>query len=292
MSTATQVELVTAYAAATVRIREALAAAVDASWLGLGAWREEDIPRYLAQVLPLVNGSLAAMASLTDAYLAALLTDMLGVPVTAALLPAAYPRPGVTPAEVYRRPFVTVWTALSRDVPVTQAVESGRARAVQTAVTDLQLAKRDASQARLAGDDRVVGYRRVLTGSKSCAMCALAATQRYHRSRLMPIHPGCNCAVAPLVAATDPGQRINAAVVRDGAAFEDRGLESRGLTRGELDEVTDTNALHDAIATRFGAEVANRRGLGYRDLVAEHEHGELGPLMTRQGDHFTGPDDI
>jgi hypothetical protein len=283
VGTQEQLGLVQAYGDATVRLRDALGRAIDAHWIELGSWREEDIPRFLARVLPLVNGSVAAMVTMTDAYLGAVLTDMLGGPsFGAGASRPTYPRPGVTPAEVYRRPFQTTWTALSKGAQVSQAIQSGRSRAVSLATTDLQLAKRNASTARLVKEPRVVGYRRVLMGSKSCAMCALASTQRYRKERLMPVHPGCNCGVAPLVGTADPGQRINAAKARDQAA----------LDTGDLDELGDTDALHAAISQRFGFDAVDFRGQTYGDLVVTHQHGELGEVLARKGDRFTGPDDI
>lgn len=298
MGTAEQVALVQAYADATVRLREALARAADATWMGLGSWREEDVPRFLDQLLPLVEGSVQAIVTMTDAYLTALLSDLLGgAPIGQGAAVAAYPRPRVSPEEVYRRPFVTTWTALSRGTLVSQAIEAGRARAVNLATTDLQLAKRDASTARLSADPRVVGFRRVLTGSKSCALCALAASQRYRKDRLLPVHPGCNCAVAPIVGTADPGQRVNTATVREGAAFElrtraDGKKLSPTVADGELDDVAGTDDLHEAIASRFGADAVDSRGASYHDLVVEHVHGELGPILARKGDRFTGPDDL
>lgn len=280
------VELVAQYGAATVRLRDALARATEETWLGLGSWREEDAARWLARLVPLVEGGLQAMTTLTDAYLTAVLAEMIGPEAAARSRGTAripYPRPSVAPAEVYRRPLITTWTSLAQGRPVTAAIEAGRARAVNLATTDLQLAKRNATAARLAAEPRVVGYRRVLTGSKSCGMCALAATQRYRKERLMPIHPGCNCGVAPLVGDADPGQKINAARAKDREA----------LDRGEVEELdTGSDPLHAAIAARFGGDAVDYRGQSYRDLVVEHEHGELGPVMARRGDRFTGPDDI
>lgn len=282
MGTQEQVGLVQAYGDATVRLRDALARTIDASWLGLGSWREEDVARFVREVVPLVNGSVAAMVSMTDAYLTAVLADMLGATTGAGASRPTYPRPGVTPAEVYRRPFLSTWTSLARGQQVSQAIQAGRSRAVSLATTDLQLAKRNASAARLVKEPRVVGYRRVLMGSKSCAMCALASTQRYRKERLMPVHPGCNCGVAPLVGNADPGQRINSAKAKDQAA----------LDTGDLEELGDTDALHAAISARFGFDALDFRGQTYRDLVVTHEHGELGEVLARKGDRFTGPDDI
>ncbi len=281
MGTAEQVALTQQYGQATVQLRDAVVRTVDATWLGMTGYREGDVGGWLDRLVPLVDGSLAAMVRLTDAYLTTVLTDMLGIPVPLGLIRSSYPRP-VPAAEVYRRPFVTTWTSLSNGARVSDAIGAGRARAVELVTTDLQLAKRNATHGRLAVEKRVVGYRRVLTGSSSCAMCALAARQRYHKERLMPIHPGCNCGVAPLVGTADPGQNINAVRARD----------KHALDTGDFEDEGDIGALNAAIAKTFGPDAVNSRGRGYADLVVTREHGELGPVLTRRGDNFAGPDDI
>lgn len=281
-----QAELVRAYGDATARLRQALIQTVGTMWTELGSWREADAVAYLRQVVPLIHGATAAMAALTDTYLGQLLAEMTGVPdlgPPAAARGAGYARPAPI-AEVYRRPFITTWTALAQGKPLPEAVNSGRARLLNIAATDLQLSKRAASHTRLDADPRVVGYRRVLMGSKSCAMCALAASQRYHKRRLLPIHPGCDCGVAPIVGTEDPGQALNVHTARDRDALE----------AGDVQELAGSSALHQAVAARFGAKAADAGGrrLDYRQLVVEHEHGELGTVMARKGDKFTGPGDL
>ena len=131
------------------------------------------------------------------------------------------------------------------------------------AATDLQLAKTHTTRAVLSGKDNVVGYRRVLTGRESCALCAVAATQRYRKDRLLPIHDGCDCGVAPIYGDRDPGQVI------------------------DPDQLEGIKA---SLAERFGddsGEVAD-----YRKAIVVHEHGELGPVIAVRGQHFTGPDDL
>lgn len=284
-----QVALVQQYADVTVRLRDAATRAVEMAWSGLASWREQDVQVFLDQVLPVVTGSVEAMATMTDAYLSALLADMVGTVALGGQARGGYPRLGVTPEQVYRRPFLTTWTALAKGVPFDRAAQAGRARASSLVATDLQLAKRDASQARLAKEKRVVGYRRVLVGSKSCGLCALAASQRYRKAKLMPVHPGCNCAVAPIVGDQDPGHIIDTHAVRDLDALE----------AGDVQTLDTLDPLHAAISERFGGWSSGGRTfthqgreLDYRDLVVEHEHGELGPVLARKGDHFTGPDDI
>lgn len=246
---------------------------VTRTWTGLGSWRDSDIDRFVAAVVPVIEGSQAQVAALTDAYLAQLEATVLG---TAA--PPLGVRPstvttealrGVPASEVYRRPAVTTWTALANGEPLDRAVSAGLTRARDLAATGLQLAKTHTARRVLDGNRRVVGYRRVLEGTRSCALCIVASTQRYTRGQLLPIHGGCDCGVLPVYGDRDPGQ------------------------------VIDPNTLegvHDRIAERFGAPDRGARKIDdvsrYRDVLVEHEHGELGPVLGVRGQAFTGPDDI
>ena len=264
-----QAALSTAHAAAETQVRERTTRFVTAVWDGLGSWRDGDVARFVSTVAPVVAGAQRQIGSLTDAYLAAMLGDMLGEPrrpIGVEPLTGGTVRAGVDPSEEYGRPFRTVWAALAEGMPLADALASGRRRAQQLAATDLQLAKTHTALAVLSGDERVVGFRRVLKGTKSCGLCVVAATQRYHKERLMPIHPGCDCGVAPLVGTEDPGQVL------------DQDLLDRA---------------HAQVKERFGAfDPTARDKLDYRDLIVTHEHGELGPVLARKGDHFTGPADL
>lgn len=269
MGAAEQQALIAAFGSTGGRIRTHLLAVVLGVFDRLGSWRDDDVSRFVAAVLPVVAGAQRQMASLADAYVATMLADMLGGagrPVGIAALTGAALRGGVDPAEVYARPFKTIWKALAAGTDFPDALAQGRLRAFQLASTDLQLAKTNAMRTLLADNRHVVGYRRVLTGTRSCGLCVVASTQRYHKDRLMPIHPSCDCNVAPIVGDHDPGQVLNSPLL-DGA--------------------------HAAIRDRFGAgDAGTRDGIDYRDLLVTHEHGELGPILSRRGDAFTGPDDL
>lgn len=263
-----QAALVTAVTAAQARLRDRLLALVLGLFDGLGSWRDADRDRFVAIVVPLVAGAQRQAAALMDAYLAAMRADITGVPVrpAGAIPDLAALRGGVDPAEVYSRPFHDVWSELADGKDFSQALAAGHQRTWQLTTTDLQLAKTHAARQVLEADEDVVGYRRVLKGAGSCGLCVVASTQRYHRSQLLPIHPGCDCGVAPIIGRTDPGQVINGPL---------------------LDQA------HAAIADRFGTRsTTGRQGLDYRDLLITHEHGEIGPVLARRGDAFTGPADL
>jgi hypothetical protein len=258
------VRTIVSYQDHTAAIRSRVETYARTLWGSLGSWRDADIARMVAQIVPVVNGAQMQMVALTDAYLNAVAIAA-GLPMPTAATTAravtGTATRGVDPREVYRRPGVTVWTALSEGKPLSEAVDAGLARLLNLAGTDLQLAKTRTSLNRLRGDRGTVGYRRVLTGKEDCAMCVIASTQRYHREDLMPIHPGCDCDVAPIRGNVDPGQVID----------PDR-LE----------------ALHQSVADQFGRSDRGGRDIDYR-LIEVREHGELGPVLTWRGQHFDGP---
>jgi hypothetical protein len=257
--------VVTAYSDRVAAIRQRVVAYVERVWGGLGSWDEADIERFVAAVVPVVSGGQLQTAALTDAYLAAVETAVLGTParpvgVTPATVSEEALR-GVPAVEVYRRPGVTVWTALKNGAEFTAAVQAGLRRATGLAATDLQLAKTHTARRVLSGKDNVVGHRRVLKGSKSCALCIVASTQRYRKADLQPCHPGCDCGVLPIYADRDPGQVID----------PDR-----------------LDGVHQAIEQRFGvSDASGKRAVDYRKALVTHEHGEIGPVLSVRGQKFT-----
>ncbi len=171
-------------------------------------------------------------------------------PVDIAAVTDAAARNGTALADVYRRPFVTVWAALAAGTDWSMAVAAGGARARSAADTDVQLAFRASAREIMDRDSRVVGYMRVPSGN-ACELCLMASTQRYRTGDLMPIHNHCGCDVEPILGDRDPGHVI------------DR-------------ELLDALKVEDAVAAR---ELVRER-LGVED------HGELGPVLTVAGQHF------
>lgn len=296
MAYAQQAAITANYNTSATTLRAALLEAVTELFNRLTSWRDADADTFVAAAVPIVRGAQQAMAAMTDAYLAAMLSDLLGDDIEPAGVDLPESLRGVDMAEVYRRPFIQIWTDLAGGALLSAAIEAGRRRAEGLAATDLQLAKTHASRAVLQGrgDERIVGYRRVLTGAENCAMCVLASTQRYHLRDLLPIHPACDCAVAPIVGRQDPGQIINSVTVTEGAQAV--GSNSRGVNvfsgnnlvnLGELLE-----PLHQEIEKRFGVSDRGGRGIDYRKLLTVHEHGEIGPVLAVKGQHFTGPTQI
>lgn len=280
---AEQAALIAAYQQQSQAIREALAGFVQRLWRSLGVYRTPKL--FVDQVVPVVTGAQLQMTGLTAAYLARqqqLAIGGTGAPVAVAArsVTGAASRNGTPLTEVYERPFHTVWRELDRlpreDGAIEQAIQAGLDQALIDAKTDLQRTKALTSQQDLAHDRHVVGYARVLEGAGSCGKCIVASTQRYHKAKLLPIHPGCDCGVAKIYGDDDPGQVINEKLLAD---------------------------IHDAIAAQFGKDNSgarfidgqvkvNGQPLQYRDVLVEHEHGELGPILAVRGQHFTGPADL
>lgn len=265
MSEATQAALDTRYTSVTVALRQRLISLVTQVFGSLGSYRDADADAFVEQVLPIVLGAQQQMGALTDAYLSTMVADMFGGSAAARGVQVPQDVRGVAPQEVYRRPYVTVWTALSQGKTMSEAVKQGENRLTSITGTDLQLVRTEATRQVLGGDSRVQFYRRVLRGSYNCAMCVIASTQRYRKERLMPIHPGCDCGTRPLPAGHDPGQVIEPDLLE---------------------------AAHDAVAAGTGKVDRGGRLPDYRDIIIDRQHGELGPLMALRRDSFTGPKDI
>ncbi|HXH34334.1 MAG TPA: hypothetical protein VNJ54_07975 [Plantibacter sp.] len=267
---ATPEQIIVGYNDAVHTIRSRVEAYARTAWLTAGSWRDADIDRLVRMIVPRVQAGQVKTAQLTAAYLAALETVRTGEPVPAVMVSRELVTStrGVPAQDVYRRPAVTMYTALAGGAQVKDAIEMGASRLASLVSTDHQLAK--TSQARESLSGRGFEYmRRTLTGRENCALCAIASTQRYRVQNLMPIHPGCDCGVDTVSAGSDPGQVLDP-------------------ERLEL--------IHGAIDAEFGGTDRGARYLDGRndrsdflDLITTAEHGEYGPTLTWRDQHFTGP---
>lgn len=245
------------------RVTDRIKAYAALRFTGLGSWRDDDIKAFVSEIVPLVQSGQVQVGQLTNSYLDAL-ARVAGLEPTVAVSPVLDAR-GVPPAEVYRRPAVTVYTALSQGKLLDEAVMLGVHRLQDIIAMDMQLTHTRTAHKRMRGGG-VVGYRRALTGRENCALCTLASSQRYHRGDLMPIHPGCDCTVLPIYGTHDPGQVIGPeAYEKAMRALDAQGALSHGGTQGRLRDATD---------------------------LMVRDHGEFGPTLTWRGQKFTGPDDL
>jgi hypothetical protein len=269
-----QAALTDRYDALSTSLRARVVSFVLGAFDSLGSYRDGDAAAFVEQVLPTVLAAQQQMGNITDAYLSAMIADMLGTSTSAVGVEVPAALRGVDPAEVYTRPFVTTWTALARGKAYDAAVAEGRTRLLSITETDLQLARtRAAQQSMRAGGARF--FRRRLTGSKNCALCTLASTQRYRVEKLMPIHPGCDCKPEPLVGDRDPGQIIDEATLREAHDA----IAAAGETVDRAGNVIRTTAK-------------GKRIRDYANIIITREHGEYGPLLAVRRHAFTGPEDI
>lgn len=260
---ANRLELTQAYHKVSGSTLEAAAQAARSSFLSLGSWREDDIPRFIQQVVPSMNNAKRNMANYAVGYykeMAGIAGEKFKMPnIDPASLSTQALRNGVTDDMIWSRPFKSMWTSLSKGNDISDALDAGARRAVDLARTDVQLARRGAGLQARSSNDRIVGYLRTLSGAENCALCYVASTQRYKKKDLLPIHPGCDCGEMPIYGKDDPGQII-----------DDIRLE----------------ATHDAVETRFGVQDRGGREPDYRKIKIQ-DHGELGPVLTVKGEKFT-----
>lgn len=278
MPLATLDQLTAAHQATTSQIRDRTLAMTAARWDASPDYRDADIDRLISQILPQVQAGQLATATLTNAYIgqAARVTGT-------TLAPATVDRDvilgyrGVPSADVYRRGAITLYTALSNGSPFSLAVGYGLDRMLTIVATELQQAKNRQAQ-RALEESGFYGYRRVLTGLENCALCAIASTQKYSKSELMPIHPGCDCGVQPVRKADGPATILDPDLLERTRALIDQKLG--GTDRGARD---------------LGIEKTSSAGKplsDFTDLVVVNDHGELGPTLAWRSDKFTSAADI
>lgn len=258
--------LVLGYHRRLLAIRDAASTRVAALWASLGAI---DDSRFPAAAAATSVGAQASTVALTDAYFASFASYITGEPTrpVGVVLDDLTIRAGADLVEVYERPIITARKGLADGKPWAEAMRLGLGRATRAIETDVILAQQAAvAPATASGAQaQITRYRRVLTGA-SCGICASAAGQTYSRSTLMPIHTRCDCGVAPIVGGFDPAGPINEAHI---------------------------SALAGSSAIDAGARHLDLTDSGPRlPEVAVRDHGELGPVLTRSSDAFTGPDDL
>lgn len=194
---------------------------------------------------------------LERSYVAAQFRE-LGVPTRGLPEPLAGPlRVNVDPLDVWSRPAGQYIWARRNAQPVEEQRAALTQRLEALAGEEVITAARDETSRLYQSRSEVLGYRRVihpeLSKSGTCGLC-IAASQRFYRSGdLMPLHgPSCNCDTLAVTADWDPGLKLNEA---------------------------DLQKIYDAAGSTAAAALQNTR-------ITVDEHGELGPVLTREGDHF------
>lgn len=245
-----------------------LIAALVELFVGGKAWRDNDMRAFVRQAVPLVRGAQLNMAELVALAITQQASAAKRTPLAPVVIPSRLVQDlrGIDPAEVYARPFVQLRTALSEGRSLTDAVRLGSSRVREIAEADMQQTFAHASQQamrRLPVRARPRYWRRVLEGEESCALCVVAASNRYSVEDLNPIHPGCDCGVQPVY----------------------------GPDAEQIADDTRLAQVHAAVEELTGRSDPGGRKVDYRKLIVR-EHGELGPMLVRPLDGFDGPDDI
>lgn len=264
---ASEVAVIENYRTTAAGIRARTLSYLDAAWREVEIdLRDATVDRFAAQAAAVTDAAQYRIALATDVYLAqarslatGTATAPLGLPPEVASIKTLR---GVDAATVWDRPGQSVWSALARDAAVTNALGQGRSRAHELADTDLQLAHTHAARAVLERRG-LEWFMRVPRGGRSCELCLLASTQRYHVGTLMPIHTHCHCAVTGISGRADPGHVIPEA--------------QHAAVSAVIEKATGSAELTDD---------------AYRRYVTVHEHGEIGPVLAVRGQSFTGPSAI
>jgi hypothetical protein len=190
--------LAEAHIEAQARLRRIVASTVEQAWRRLPGYDRENLDEWTRTVVPMVMAGERASVNLTNAYLArALERQPLGINPDELI--GSNLRDGIPPAEVYSRPFVTVWTALKEGKPYEDAVKAGLARAVGSVAIDIQMAMRSASDAIEQLDDGIYGYQRVADAG-ACTFCQTVDGAYVKSAAAMPLHNNCGCGLEPLTA--------------------------------------------------------------------------------------------
>lgn len=223
------------------------------AWWSLEDWHTAD--QFLERIIPIIAGAQLQTASLTDAYLAALLSEAMGAviaPVGLAPEQVTNLRAGTTMLDAYARPFHTVWFEQSKGTEFPEALRLGLERAEHMLTMDIQLARTHAAALILQQTDGVQRYQRVLSGSENCDICSVAARHIYKTSSLMPIHTKCDCGVVPVIEGKPPlVTRLN---------------QERDFSTPE----TETAGPEKKSPTKLEQE------------IGVEAHGELGPVLVRK----------
>lgn len=254
---------VTAYAAQADALKEATAATTEAAWLSFDGWYNPVLVAALAkEMAEMSSAAQDTVAGLAAEYMTQTAGAIAGIVIPQPRSVRSEIRNGAPLRLVHHRPAEAYKKAVATGSTHAEALVKAGIRARGLAFTDLSLQARNAQQAilDLAG---ITTFRRVirpeLSKTGTCGMCIVAADQIYHSGDLMPLHPpSCNCVTMPIIGDQDPGRQMN---------------------REDLDQLyadAGSNRADDLRKTRYTV----------------NQHGEFGPVLTKAGDHFRGPDKV
>lgn len=251
------------YIASVETLKQTTETAVQGVWASGPDWYDAAVVAALAaEAAAASTAGQDALVGATEQFITSTVSTLTGA--TTAIPGVSLPpiRSGAPLTLVHSRTAERFKRAFAQGKSEDEAYLLALQRAGGLGRTDLTLRQR-AAQIILLDELGVTQYRRVvrpeLSHTGSCGLCIVAADRIYKISDLMPIHPpSCKCITMPIIGELDPGQTMNA---------EDLGrfYDEAGSTKAE-----------DLRKTRYQV----------------NEHGEYGPVLTRQGDDFRGPSQI
>lgn len=229
--------LADAHIEALRRLRVVTVDTIETIWHELPGYDRQHIDEWLARALPVIAIAKRTSIALTDAYLArAMNRQPLGVD------PLDQIRNGTDPAEVYQRPFVTIWTALGSGATWEDAVARGLHRATSTAALDVQLAFRAAADEIGQADDSIHGFRRVADGG-ACTFCLTVDGAFVKSAGASPLHNHCGCGLEPVETPPARASLLGRGGAQEGFAVHEHGELGPVLTDPAHDFTTAALAL-------------------------------------------------
>lgn len=241
--------------------RESIALALLKALLGLwGGFKDWDDPLLVAgnaaRSATLVDVQLARTRRLARSYATAIFRDNNAMPRSLGKQVDLYPRSGTTMTSVYSRVARVYLRAIEKEKSPADAQKEADRRLEQMLRDDIAAAERDELNAMWNLSSEVIGWRRIihpeLSESGTCGLCVVAATRFYTRDDLKALHGGCKCDELPIFKSSDPGLQLN----------ED-----------------DLKTIYAAAGSTAAEDLRDTR-------ITFQDHGELGPILVREGDHF------
>lgn len=247
-----------AYVSRRIVLANTVAAAAASAWADAFHDREQAT----ATVLPLVRAGMAQTVSLVDAYMAAKARSTGERGEIKGLNPDDYTveRLRGKPAEVvYLRAFGALGGQLGQGAEFADALGSGRSSIDRLVRTDIQLAQTHSSRDWISGEERIVGYERVLGPGRNCGLCVAASTQRYSTEDLMPIHERCGCSVAPIYGDRPVGRTIDPDTWRVVKSQAEGDLSASSLSRLRFENEQLPDVLRVSRDPELGLRLVDQR---------------------------------
>lgn len=254
---------------AKTQIRNADLRTLERLWRTYGGLTDADAARFVAEATAVHGASLTAQAEMYASYARAFAMAR-GLPSPERVQSAdivAQTRAGAPVEDRMGRAVVSARTAISEGSGFADAMRAGLDRLQSVAGTDHQLVHTHSATAAWGGTS--LRYQRVLRGPENCALCIAASSRTYKSSRLMPIHPGCDCGVATVPENEAP---------RDAGTYDEmvRRLRDDGIQTYDRSSLANIRVPADQLdKIRTGVQV--------------HEHGELGPTLVYRQHKTSGP---